>query len=97
MALNTVVIHANNIYKTSLNSNALEVIQEMNKNTYTHVLVLEDGKIIGVFSENTVFSFFAHKEDVILEKEALIREFLTLFHLINMRANILNLYLKIHC
>lgn len=76
LALNTIAIKANNIYKTSLDNNALEVIKEMNKNTYTHVPVVEDGKIIGVFSENTVFSYFASKEDVILEKEVSIREFL---------------------
>jgi predicted transcriptional regulator len=76
LALNTVAIRANDIYKTSLENNALEVIQEMNKHTYTHVPVLEDDKIIGVFSENTVFSYFASNEEVLLDKDALIKEFL---------------------
>lgn len=75
-ALNTVAIRADKIYSTTLNNSALEVMKTMNKNVFTYVPVLEDGKIIGVFSENTIFSYFVSKEDVILEKEVLIREFI---------------------
>lgn len=75
VALNTIAISSNNIFTTTLDSNALNVIKEMNKNIYTHVPVVEDGKMIGIFSENTIFSYIACNEDVIIEKDTLIREF----------------------
>lgn len=76
LALNTIAIRANDIYKTTLDSNAIDVIQTMNKNTYTHVPVVEDEKIIGVFSENTVLSYIADKEEMLLINDALIKDFL---------------------
>lgn len=76
LALNTIAILANDIYKTTLDNYAIEVIQTMNKNTYTHVPVVEDDKIIGVFSENTLLSYIADKEEMLLVDDALIKDFL---------------------
>jgi predicted transcriptional regulator len=75
VALDTIAIRSKDVYSASLDSIALNVIKEMNKNTYTHVPVIEEDKIIGVFSENTVFSYIASNEDVLLEKEELVGEF----------------------
>lgn len=49
----------------------LNVINDMNNCTYTHMPVIEDGNLIGVFSENTIFSYIAS----LVEKDAPVREF----------------------
>ncbi|MTK13321.1 MAG: CBS domain-containing protein [Clostridiaceae bacterium] len=75
LAINTIAIKSEHIYTTDMNAVALDVMKEMNRNTYTHVPVVENGSIIGVFSENTVFSYMVKKEDVLIEKDVKIREF----------------------
>lgn len=74
-ALDTIAINTNNIYTTQMDAMALNVMREMNKNTYTHVPVVENGHLVGVFSENTIFSYIVKNEDVIIESEMLIKEF----------------------
>ncbi len=75
IALEKIAIKAEYIFTTSMESIALDVMKEMNKNTYTHVPVIGNGKVIGVFSENTVFSYMVKKEDVLIEKDVKIKEF----------------------
>jgi len=75
IALDTIAVRSENIYTASLNDKALDVMATMNKYTYTHVPIIEDGKLVGVFSENTVFSYIVNTGDVLLEKDAKIREF----------------------
>lgn len=74
IALN-IAIKADYIYTTSMESVALDVMKEMNKNTYTHVPVIENERITGVFSENSVFSYMVKNEDVLIEKDVKIKEF----------------------
>lgn len=75
IALNVIAIKSEYIYTTNMNAVALDVMKEMNKNTYTHVPVVENERIIGVFSENSVFSYMVKKEDVLIEKDVKIKEF----------------------
>jgi predicted transcriptional regulator len=58
-----------------LDDKALDVMEIMNNKTYTYVPIIEDGRLFGVFSENTVFSYIVNTGDVILAKEVKIREF----------------------
>lgn len=74
-ALDSIAIRANNIFTATLNSNAMNVMKEMSKNTYTHVPVLNEGILIGVFSENTLFSYIIKNEAVFIENEIQIKEF----------------------
>ena len=75
IALNTIAIKAQDIYNTTMKSNALYVMQEMNKNSYTHVPVVDKGALIGVFSENTVFSYLVKNQLFALDNDILIEEF----------------------
>ncbi len=38
----------------------------MNKNIYTHIPVIEEGESIGIFSENTIFSYIVEKQEMLL-------------------------------
>jgi len=75
VALNTIAIRAQKVYSTTLEANALEVMKEMNKHTYTHVPVLKDGKLVGVFSENTIFSFLVKEQILATDDTISIQEF----------------------
>jgi len=70
----SIAITRKEIYTTTLDANAIQVMRTMNNNRYTHVPVLEDDKMIGVFSENTVFSYIA--ENRIIEDQARIGDFI---------------------
>lgn len=74
-AYDTVAVKLNELYTTNLESSAVEVMKEMAKETYTHVPVIENNSVIGVFSESTLLNYFADKGDVLLERDVRIREF----------------------
>ncbi len=63
------------IYTTTLLANSIEVMQEMNDKTYTHVPVMDGDKMIGVFSENTILSYLVHNKETIIMKDTKISEF----------------------
>ena len=74
-ALDTVAVQANNIFTANLEDDALEVMKKMQQNTFTHVPVLENNKLIGIFSENTIFSYIVDNEALLLGDEIKIKEF----------------------
>ncbi|OGH16010.1 MAG: hypothetical protein A3C30_00880 [Candidatus Levybacteria bacterium RIFCSPHIGHO2_02_FULL_40_18] len=63
------------IYTTSLDANAIDVMAEMDDKTYTHVPVIEEDKLIGVFSENTLLAYLVSHRDAIILKDTKIEEF----------------------
>lgn len=71
----SIAIPANLIYTTTLEDNAIEVIQAMNEKVYTHVPVLDRKKMVGVFSENTILSYLSHHKEAIILKDMKISEF----------------------
>lgn len=74
-ALETVAVKANNIFTANLEDDALEVMKKMQQNIFTHVPVLENNKLIGIFSENTIFSYIVDNEALLLGDEIKIKEF----------------------
>ncbi len=74
-ALDTIAIKGKDIYTARLDDRALAIMVAMNKYAYTHVPIIEDGRFVGVFSENTVFSYIVNSVNGLLEKEAKIRDF----------------------
>jgi len=50
-------------------------MKEMKEHIYTHVPILEDGKVIGAFSENTVFSYLMDNDITLLDNSIKISEF----------------------
>lgn len=57
----SIAVKAYDIYTTTLERNAIDVIKVMNNNHYSHVPVIRDELMFGVFSENTVFSYIAER------------------------------------
>lgn len=52
-------IKIRNMYTAGLRSRVLDVIRHMSKNGYTHVPIMEEGRLIGVFSANVLFGYLA--------------------------------------
>ncbi|NLA85224.1 MAG: CBS domain-containing protein [Clostridiales bacterium] len=75
IALDTIAVRSENIYTASLDDKVLDVMLTMNKYAYTYVPIIEDERLIGVFSENTVFSYIVNTGNVLLDKDAKIKEF----------------------
>ncbi|HAZ37401.1 MAG TPA: hypothetical protein DEF85_00095 [Clostridiaceae bacterium] len=57
-----IAVKGNDIYSATLDDDALEVMEKMNDNSYTHVPVLENGLLIGVFSLYSVFAYLTENE-----------------------------------
>jgi CBS domain-containing protein len=73
-ALETAV-GASVIFTTDWQQRVVDVIATMNANVYTHVPILRNGAVIGVFSENTVFSYLAEHQCVVIDPNTRIDEF----------------------
>ena len=54
------------MYK-SMDDHVLSAMKEMNEKVYTHVPILKDGKVEGVFSENTLLSYLVDEEIVCID------------------------------
>ena len=54
-----------------LNSNILKLCNKMIENGYTHIPILDNNIVIGVFSENTIFSNFSQDGELVISKDAL--------------------------
>jgi predicted transcriptional regulator len=54
LALDTLAIRGKDIFKISLEDSIIAVMEVMNNRSFTHVPVIENNKLIGVFSENTI-------------------------------------------
>ncbi len=63
------------IYTACLNSKLSEVVKVMNSFTYTHIPIIDDGRLIGVFSENTVFTYMCYENVITINEDTEIRQF----------------------
>lgn len=52
-----VAINIKDIYYKSLNDNVLKSIKEMSHGKYSHIPILEDGIVVGVFSKSSLFNY----------------------------------------
>jgi predicted transcriptional regulator len=52
-----IAIPMQDVYWKKMDDLVLPTMHDMKKNTYTHVPILEDGRVIGVFSDNTLFAY----------------------------------------
>lgn len=52
-------VKINNMYTVSLKSNIIDVVQYMQTMGYTHVPVIENGKMMGVFSGNVIYTYLS--------------------------------------
>lgn len=74
-ALSTVAVPRRNIYATSLESKVIDVMNIMVKKSFSHVPVLYDDRIVGIFSESTFFSYVSKNEDIAFSRDTLIGDF----------------------
>lgn len=74
-ALSTVAVLRRNIYATSMESRVIDVMNIMVKKSFSHVPVLHDDRIVGIFSESTFFSYVSKNKDVAFSRETLIKDF----------------------
>lgn len=63
------------IFTVGLNDLATEVMAKMNEKTFTHAPVIKDGKMVGVFSENTVFAYLVSEKQSLIDSETTIADF----------------------
>lgn len=71
----SIAIPGPNIFTATLETNVQYIIQTMINKSYTHIPVISDEKMIGVFSENTLFSYLAKTKDCIITNDFTVREF----------------------
>lgn len=70
----SIAIPAKLIYTVAPDENLNQVLKHMDKNTYTHVPVIEDNKMTGILSENTLLSYLAENGDVIITEDMAVKE-----------------------
>ena len=71
----SVAVPRDKIYMTTLKNKVADVIKEMQDKTYTHVPVIENDVMMGIFSETTILSYLNYNKETIFLKDMLIEEF----------------------
>ncbi len=71
----SVAVKGSVIYSTTLDANAIEIMQVMNDKLYTHIPIMEDGKLVGIFSENVVLHYLVKNRDSLITSDTKIKEF----------------------
>jgi CBS domain-containing protein len=67
-------IRIQNVYACSMDDLIRPAMQMMKEKNFTHVPILENGKVIGVFSENTLFSYVLSEEIIGIEENSTFQE-----------------------
>lgn len=70
-----------NVFYRELGDNVRKTMYLMKKFGYTHVPILSDGRVIGVFSEHTAFNFFLEKYEDKIDADT---SFADIFELISL-------------
>ena len=65
----SIAIPSQQLFTTTLDANLGKVMKKMDENIFTHVPVIENDKMIGVFSENTLLSYLAENGEGIITKD----------------------------
>lgn len=71
----SVAIKGSVIYSTTMDANAIEVMQIMNDKMYTHVPIMEAGRMLGIFSENVLLHYLVKNKDSLITSDTKIKEF----------------------
>lgn len=75
LALEALAVPRKDIFTTTMDTSAHFVMKTMNKNSYTHIPVIQGDTLEGIFSENTVFSYLVRNHVFTLDRDIQIREF----------------------
>ena len=60
-----------NVFTANLNDNVKKIMREMINKSYTHVPIYHNNKLVGIFSENTLFNYLYENEIVEISDETL--------------------------
>lgn len=77
-----VQINESQVCWKSMNDLVKDTIKEMSDKLYTHIPILEDGKVIGVFDENSIFNYLSKQEIIMIEENTTfndIKEYIGLY------------------
>jgi len=75
-ALDSIAIKSEHIYRAKLDDNAYKIMSDMAQNVYTHVPVYDNDNFIGIFSENSIFSYIVSTPEVLWDNTLKILDFL---------------------
>ena len=67
-------IKKSNMYCRKMNHSIYDTIQEMTKKLYTHIPIIENGKLIGVFSENTLLDIVKRDNVIIIDEKTTFKD-----------------------
>lgn len=70
-----IAVRKEHVFTVKMSDLATEVMAEMNKKTFTHAPVMKDGKMVGVFSENTVFAYLVKEKQSLIDETTTIADF----------------------
>ncbi len=71
----TIAVPASKIYTAKLETSLNRVLRDMNQHIFTHVPIIKDNQMIGIFSENVLLSYLADNPDTIILKDMTITDF----------------------
>ncbi len=71
----SIAIPGAKIFTATLDTNVQHILHTMIDKSYTHIPIIEEGKIIGIFGENTLFCYLAKTKDCIITNDFTMREF----------------------
>lgn len=77
----TIAIEISNVFWQDINGNVKAAMKTMQQKLFTHVPILQDGIVTGVFDENSIFNYLAKEEIVDIDDHLTfqdIRPFLSL-------------------
>ena len=69
------------IRSAKLNDKVLPIMKDMRENKYTHIPIIENEQVVGIFSENTLFEFIINEEIMSIDEKTLVSDFKNLLPL----------------
>lgn len=71
----SIAIPGAKIYTATPDTLIQKIMKAMVEKNYTHVPIIEEGKMIGIFSENILLSFLVANQEGIILKDATVKDF----------------------
>jgi CBS domain-containing protein len=70
-----VAVLLKNIFCAQPTDNVMQVMQVMSENTFSHVPVVRNGRVLGIFSQYAVFTYLVKNQSVCLTGNIMIKDF----------------------
>lgn len=71
----SIAVPGDKILTADINDRAIDIINIMNEKCFTHIPVFDKGNFVGVFSENTLFTYLAKNEAITLDSDTTLNKF----------------------